>query len=971
MKDRVRTLRACAACSARKIKCDGEEQCSACRKESFPCFYIPLTRKRGPPKGCPARGGVRKKSKEVDDGRNDAERGAGHGMTVKPDGEKGQGSQQQPRSAYAIGALSNDPTTQSEYVPLAQTTAGEVRSHRPMQSDSFGRPMYAVSPSISATQTPYPFNVTRRDRFPRHPAAWREDAPAHSVGSTGRQRSPYSVVSSCFVPKGETAPPRCPSPTVGFPINSHFSPTPMVPSHCASTADAKARRGSLRDELSEEVMDSLLLIYETFIHTHWPVVYVPALRSLRSLERQKPLLFDAILAISAANCDLSDAKHSSQERHNMLILSEQLLQSVRNRVIDNLLGNGNLETVQALLLVSLMDLGYGRTSQAYHMASIACRMACDLGLHTLGRHAVNPVGLRRDGDVQRSQDIEVNRDGSRRDWTFEKGSTEHRHSPLSKGHSSSTTTSSPSHALSVQEEQKRTIWACFVLDKILASVSQRPPTLRSADIDTPRPSVMERDEFDLLLAGKAQKRFVRPSSYEAMGCVKSHVITFLNAWCDVMTILETILDQLYRPSAYRARYDAALGAGTLEEQEKSMLQIDQALSAWRDALPEHLQWRSDDVGEHINRGTNMLTVRGWFYTCKLLVHRPRVPLLDHSIVTSSLDPTEIVASFSHAQDADAIEALQKLKGIPLGTFGTRLDPERQRRDGGQASPRVGKRINANAQPALRRDSRLDSGLEASWHAARCICLILDAYEQTFLRCKLPSSWVYLVFQSGTVHAGLAMPAADRTSLPDDKAVMSSRRAESKYRLDQCIRWLDHISLTWASASHHVKLLRSLSVVGARARPSSPSMEKKRDVAAISPVEGHAIADVGQQHGHRIDVGPPSSSSQALVSVPSSMHDRTNGHLHTDQPFFAPPHQSTVDIGQANRTTFLHQTEQTARMQQLQSTAHGPLPTTATVNPDLLDLWTLFWGSMPTTSEDVSLWQDFSLPFQQQQQQQYG
>jgi hypothetical protein len=95
---------------------------------------------------------------------------------------------------------------------------------------------------------------------------------------------------------------------------------------------------------------------------------------------------------------------------------------------------------------------------------------------------------------------------------------------------------------------------------------------------------------------------------------------------------------------------------------------------------------------------------------------------------------------------------------------------------------------------------------------------MEAYESTFRMRKFASSWVYLVFQAATVHAGLASHPPSVATSND----LSPYRAESLRRLEQCTRWLDQIAQQWSSAGRHVEILRNLSAVGARTRPPSPA-----------------------------------------------------------------------------------------------------------------------------------------------------
>ncbi|BEJ11423.1 hypothetical protein CspHIS471_0108450 [Cutaneotrichosporon sp. HIS471] len=595
------------------------------------------------------------------------------------------------------------------------------------------------------------------------------------------------------------------SPVTGqsstVPLPQQMSIAQMVPVGVGgSPASASPSVGAIVG-LTDDQMDELLLLYETFIHQHWPIIYLPALRSLRSLETQSPLVFDAVLALSATNQDLGNVvmgdspSEARYVRGPYGVLSENLVESVRQRILSSL-GACDLPTIQACILITLVDIGYGRMQFAYHMGGIACRMAIDLGLHTMH----GPAGGRT--------------------------------APGRKEH-----------------EQYRTLWACFILDKVLAALLQRPPMMRSVVIDTPRPSTMERDELDLWLAGRASQ-YLQPAAVSVMECSKSHALSSFNAWIDIMVILEDILEHVYRPSECRARIENPETAG--RHYDELVVGIDGALRAWRRNLPTHLQWEDGDPRAHQCVGPHILTMRGWYYTCMLLVHRPRVPFLD-------------AAASPHN---DAAEALSRMSHPSAST------------------------------PSTPAHKRLPKGIDASRDAASSICNVLEGYKHSFRVRKFPSMWVYMIFQAGTVHGGLAARPSPSPFEPEiqfgqlGQLGFSPQRVESYQRLEQCISWLDQIGITWASASHHSEILRRISALGAKTRPPSPRYDE-----FVS--KGHNVFE---------------------LTVPSS--------------------GTTPNPDQLNAGVDPNQQQ----------------------NDDLLNSWMLFWAGMPTASDDVSLWQGFESMF---------
>lgn len=556
IRQRTRSSRACFRCFAKKIRCDGQDTCNHCQQTNSECIYRPQ-KKRGPPKGCPPRGGVK---------------------------------QQQQR------ALS--------------------------------------SPSSSS----YTFKESNLD------------------ASSSKSRD--------------------------------LKPSPPLPRQVTQTERGDVLVGSLSTSLSRSLVDSLLDIYVAFIHPHWPIIYLPALRDLHDLETQEPILFDAILSVAATTYDQAVDKgfRSSHQvpLFDSLNTSNELMESAKKRIWQSKL-EPRISTIHALMLLSVIDLGAGRSSEAYQLGGIACRMAFDMRLH--------------EGDI-------------------EKGI--------------------------YNKEGLRVVWGCYILDKILAAVLQRPVTMRRENLDVPFPDTMERDEFDLWLTGAA-RRFVVGGVHPRMEHTKVHCLSSFQAWANVMYILEQILQNIYSRWAMQERK-----RGESWRYDEILVQLDRDLQRWRESLPPHLQWTNDHTGV----GPHVLTLRAWYCACMLLLHRPRVPRMESS------------------RDRD-------------------------------------------------RQMTLLSGADICKRAATEICCIMEAYEETFRARKIPSSWVYLIFQAATIHSSFSTPKANTNDL------LSPARVESGERLQQCITWLDAIAQTWTSASHHVEILKGLEHASSVTRPASPAIGMPR------------------------------------------------------------------------------------------------------------------------------------------------
>jgi hypothetical protein len=607
--------RSCNRCTSRKIKCSGEDTCEQCVKSSTECIYR-QTKKRGPPKGCPPRGGYKR----------------------------------------------NRSSPPAPSPPLHPPVSAEML----WDTSELHQPAAAHYANLS-------------HNYNRDQEEW--DEGMHQAGTSYQDSA------------------------------SPASPLSTIPS---------------------SLKQSLIEIYLAFIHPHWPVIYLPRVRDLRNLETQEPILFEAIMAIAATTFDPAvDQKYNlSFSPH---VASVDMVESVRTKIWQDRL-QPKLSTIQALILLTVLDLGYGRSSFAYQYGGIACRMALDMRLHEADCEKVVPEKV---------------------------------------------------------QERLRVIWACYILDKILAAVLQRPVMMRREDLDVPFPDIMERDEFDLYLAGPT-RRFISEKAHPSMERTKVHCLSSFQAWANLMYILERILRNVYsrwamheRKRGANLRYDETLAA------------LDGDLQRWREELPSHLQWLND----HSGVGPHVLTLRGWYYASLLLLHRPRLPRLEETI-----------------------------------------------------------REKAGASAHL-------SGVDICKRAATQICCLMETYEGTFRVRKIPSSWVFLIFQGGIIHSSFSAPNG-RTS-----DHLSASRKESAYRLQQCIKWLGVMSKTWTSASHHVETLKDLQQTSSVTRPASP-----------------------------VHIGMPRLLEDTLSAFP--------------------------------------------------------------VNYEASAGWQAFWNEMPTSSEDVALWESFSVLFNQ-------
>ncbi|PWN38341.1 uncharacterized protein FA14DRAFT_159949 [Meira miltonrushii] len=174
------------------------------------------------------------------------------------------------------------------------------------------------------------------------------------------------------------------------------------------------------------------------------------------------------------------------------------------------------------------------------------------------------------------------------------------------------------HDLIERESRNRLIHCIYILSTVLSSEMGRPPMLRSKDIDVPPMSENEKDEFETDAQGR-----------------QLHSASLLNSSRRLFAIVETVLTQVHsfrRKAALRRMGTEAIG--------KLVDEIDQSLETWKSSLPGFLKFPED-----LNGGKNakdveipvpsFVAVQIWYYTAKLLLHRPFIPQ-DEGISLSQL-----------------------------------------------------------------------------------------------------------------------------------------------------------------------------------------------------------------------------------------------------------------------------------------------------------------------------------------------
>lgn len=799
-------------------------------------------------------------------------------------------------SRHPVSASRLTETSTSSIPASAQTIASISHITGVDASPAYTSPSHAYSPSSTA--------------LPHRP--WYNSSQPHSP------RDPASVSLS-----------QNSSPGAHW-LDPHARPSPASANYSLASS-----RLPLEDRLPRHIVQRLLDIYQVFVHPHWPILYLPSVTSLNSLKRSRPIVFEAILAVASNTFDAysDSASEDGQQASNPVLellyaqspqgsepawksneLRDHFVHRVKTRIFEGKFVQ-DIGTIQAAILISVIELGCGNTSSAFQFGGIACRMALDMNLHRCTLQTPSSSS---------STHTETGRSNAATALTND------------------TYSGADQRRSGAQiQERLRVFWACFILDKVLSAALDKPAQLRTAEIEADWPSVQEADEYDLWI-NETTRKFVEKSQLAHLESVKVHALSSFKAWAEVMAIVERILEEVYSPQAKRDRRRTK-GASDYE----ALLRLNGRLAKWRANLPPHLRWSgtwtspdllssaalqtqsADRKESNPHRGLppQILTMRAWYCICLILLHRPRVPKLLEG-------PTMRGALISEVQNV----AAEKPGEASMTKEGSRNV--------------AAENANARQSSAAKDKCPEPAGLDICNAAAKEVCDILHVYGSSFRMRKISSSWVYLIFQSATIHAAIAASksvvafkarqsgvwsrrgsklgtndlglivtetqhdleppvledtAGGSASAPETHHVTEAELEGSSelvktsaLYLAECVRYLKRIGPTWRSASNHVAVLRNLCIASAQARPSSP---------ALPPVAAAHISTNGNQKAEDFEVKNKakdgSVGSQAFSStlgLPGDEHHHLMGHAVKESVPDATSGQRQNGVGDPRRSS---------------------------------------------------------------------
>ncbi|PWY98337.1 hypothetical protein BCV70DRAFT_179703 [Testicularia cyperi] len=268
----------------------------------------------------------------------------------------------------------------------------------------------------------------------------------------------------------------------------------------------------------------------------------------------------------------------------------------------------------------------------------------------------------------------------------------------------------------VQRETRiRIIWHCYIVDKLLCAEMGRPVGLRAKEIDVPLLSETEDDEFELW-SDQTEMHHSSAGDGNPAKPRRLHAPSCLNWGVHLFKIVERILDEVHS-----LRRKALLRR---QGKEKVLEDLDRQLVNWKKDLPEHLHL---DNATHDGPFPSFFALNLWYYTARLLLHRPFIPqeeglslsaVLDNNSHRKCTEAANTICDLLEASSRDFVDRLSTDLGYCLFTaavmfvFNARLpDPQ----------------ISADARRRYGLCKQWLKKLADTWPAASAQRLLLDGF----------------------------------------------------------------------------------------------------------------------------------------------------------------------------------------------------------------------------------------------------
>ncbi|KAG8890326.1 hypothetical protein FRB98_009394 [Tulasnella sp. 332] len=174
---------------------------------------------------------------------------------------------------------------------------------------------------------------------------------------------------------------------------------------------------------------------------------------------------------------------------------------------------------------------------------------------------------------------------------------------------------------------KRVFWCLLVTDKILSAILGRPMCISDDDVDAHLPLEVDDDGWDQTL-----QIWLQPAD-------KPSQLAYFTNYAKLLDILSRTMRTVYSISKSKVH----LGWVGPDWEQNTVAELDSALNAWVDAVPDHLRW-DPDVTSESPFFRQVAALRVAFCYVQITIHRPFVQLSSASKRALSLSSLAICAN---------------------------------------------------------------------------------------------------------------------------------------------------------------------------------------------------------------------------------------------------------------------------------------------------------------------------------------
>lgn len=250
------------------------------------------------------------------------------------------------------------------------------------------------------------------------------------------------------------------------------------------------------------------------------------------------------------------------EDNNLRLLSQSFFETAKTKIFSKKICQPHVNTLQALLCLSLYELGDGNASASWMLSGMAIRMGYDLGFQ------LNPS-----------------------DWTI-----------------ASTDSTISQHAIIANMDvmvRSRIYWGCYIFDHFVSLVMGRPVTIRKSEASIP-------SSEHLPNSNKIEDYIFRPSKDE--GSVENlDASATLRQLCLLCDCVGSLLSDIFSSDAGEDGF-AYLTGGRLDRYNKLLVD-------WRAHIPSSMRWNKKTLAKQLYNPTVMAN-RLFYYVILLCLNKP-------------------------------------------------------------------------------------------------------------------------------------------------------------------------------------------------------------------------------------------------------------------------------------------------------------------------------------------------------------